>query len=77
MAKTTIGEVASTAVNLATDAIVLTLSDMWLGISAVKPASTEGGGWRDVLSLSTLFTPKVSVVMWKVLVLTPVSFWDV
>lgn len=70
MAKTTIGEVASTAVNLATDAIVLTLSDMWLGISAVKPASTEGGGWRDVLS-NPAWLPKRGTVGERIESATP------
>lgn len=33
-----------------TNAVTLTLAATWLGISAVKPASTAKGGWGDILS---------------------------
>lgn len=41
----------STVVTEATNAVVLSLSAAWLGISLVKPASTGGGGWGDVVSV--------------------------
>lgn len=33
-----------------TNAVTLTLAATWLGISAVKPASTAKGGWGDIVS---------------------------
>lgn len=45
-----------------TNALTLTLAATWLGISAVKPASTAKGGWSDLVSnVKGLLAPRTSV----------------
>ncbi len=46
-----IGKQIGTVAKGVTDTIVLTLADAWLALGLIRPASTQGGGWSDLITV--------------------------